>query len=272
MDEFIRLEEFGEQQVTTLYFADTERQNQLCWAAIDELADQLEKCIARGVGVVVLASAMPGHWLEHAWLDDLCAGLEGRPQTGSGSGWFRALRALSDERLISIAAISGDCSGGGAELGWACDIRIAEEQARFAQIEINAGLTTGIGGCSRLMRLAGPGPTAEMVLCGRPISASRLYDLGAVSQLVKQGEAVTTATELAQLMAQKSGSAMSGLKSVLRRAENLPLADALSFEQETFQQVVAGAEAHAAMKAVQEEYDQGVSVSEAHHYDRWLGT
>ena len=117
-------------------FSDPARANQLCWAAIDAMGEQLIACREAGAKVVIMASALPGHWLEHAWLKDLSAGVEGLEQTGTGAGWFSALDELTHDSVISIAAISGDCSGGGAELGWACDFRIAEPQARFCQPEI----------------------------------------------------------------------------------------------------------------------------------------
>ena len=69
-----------------------------------------------GSRVVILASSLPGHWLEHAWLSDLSAGLEGRPQTGKGIGWFTVLEELTREEVVSIAAVAGDCAGGGVVL------------------------------------------------------------------------------------------------------------------------------------------------------------
>jgi enoyl-CoA hydratase/carnithine racemase len=266
MGEYIGIESSCDGQVALLRFTDRERGNQLCWAAIDELADALEASIADGARVLILASGLPGHWLQHASLADLCAGLEGRPQTGGGSGWFRSLSALADESIISIAAISGDSSGGGAELGWACDFRIAERQARVAQIEVNAGLTTGIGGCSRLMRLVGVTAVTDLVLTGRAVSAGRLFELGAISELTDPGGSEARALRTARDLLDKSPEAVSGLKRILRRAEDLPLTDALAFEQATFQEVVRTSSALEAMQACQAAYDSGEGVAEVHHY------
>ena len=132
------------ERIAVVTFADPARNNQICWAAIDALGNQLRECREAGARVVVLASALEGHWLEHAWLQDLINGVQGLEQTGTGAGWFNTLEELGHESVISIAAISGDCSGGGAELGWGCDIRVAESQAYFSQPEINMGITTGI--------------------------------------------------------------------------------------------------------------------------------
>lgn len=269
MGDYVRVEDSHDGLVATLFFADSERENQLCWAAVDDLADALEECLSRKVRVVIMASALSGHWLEHAWLEDLCAGLEGRTQTGTGSGWFRALNALADEAIISVAAISGNSSGGGAELAWSCDIRVAETQVVFSQIESNAGLTTGIGGSSRLLRLVGAGPATEMVLLGRPLGAKRLYELGAITSLVPPGQANQVALEMAGALTKKLPQALVGLKKILRHAENVSLNEALTFEQTTFQEVVAGKGALAAIKTIQAAYDEGKSIAEVHDYQRW---
>ena len=266
MSDFIHCQSSNNGLVTVLSFRDEKRKNQLCWAAIDELADALQAAREQGSRVVILVSDLSPHWFEHAWLEDLIAGVEGRECTGVGDGWFRALAELSHEAVVSIAAINGDASGGGAELAWACDFRVTERQARFAQIEVNVGLTTGIGGCSRLSRLIGISAATEMVLTGAAFDAVRLMELGGVNRLVKKGEALSCARQLARQLALKPPGALQGLKRVLRRAENLPLEQAMAFEQETFQQVAVSESALAAMKDCQQQYDADQSVAEVHSY------
>jgi enoyl-CoA hydratase/carnithine racemase len=243
-------------KVAVLTFSDPVRRNQICWAAIDALGNELRQCRESGARVVILASGLQGHWLEHAWLQDLVDGVQGLEQTGSGAGWFSALEELAHENVISIAAVSGDCSGGGAELGWACDIRVAESQARFSQPEVDMGITTGIGGSSRLANLAGRTAAAEMVLTGSPMSAQRLYDLGAVTRLVSAGQALASALELATELAQKPPAAVAGLKRILANSDNAPLTEAMRYEQEVFQSVVVTETAVAGMQKVQSEYDE----------------
>lgn len=242
-------------QIVVITFSDAERNNQLCWAAIDELGQTLRDHREAGARVVILDSGLPGHWLEHAWLQDLINGIEGRPQTGSGQGWFDVLEEVSHRDIVSIAAISGDSSGGGAEIGWACDLRIAEAAVNFTQPEITMGITTGIGGSSRLARLAGRGVTTEMVLTGRPMNAQRLYELGALNQVVPAGEALSKAIEIAIALANYSPAALQGLKQILANNEQQTLPEALAYEQAAFQSVVGGEEALEGMKAVQARYN-----------------
>ncbi len=247
--------DWTDDSIAAVTFSDPRRANQLCWAAIDELGEHLRRCRESGARVVILASGLAGHWLEHAWLRDLSNGVEGLQQTGSGAGWFSAMRELAHEDVISIAAISGDCSGGGAELGWACDLRVAEVQANFSQPEIDMGLTTGIGGSSRLARLAGRATAAEMVLTGRPMGAQRLYDLGAINQVVPTGQALQAALELAKGLAEKSPTASAGLKRILAKNDDTSLHEAMRYEQVVFQSVVVTDSARAGMLKVQSGYD-----------------
>jgi enoyl-CoA hydratase/carnithine racemase len=242
-------------QVAMLTFSDPARSNQICWAAIDELAEQLRDSRESGARVIILASGLPGQWLQHAWLQDVLNGAEGLEQTGTGAGWFTALNELCHEDVISIAAISGDCSGGGAELGWACDFRIAEQTAQFTQPEINMGLTTGIGGSSRLARLAGRATATEMVLTGKPMSAKRLCDLGAVNSVVQDGQALDAALELGITLAEKSPLAVAGLKRILASSDDAHLTGAMIYEQEVFQSVVSSPQALAGMRKIQSGYD-----------------
>jgi len=249
--------------VAVITFKDIQRVNQICWAAIDDLAEQLRRCREAGARVVILASGLDGHWLQHAWLRDLSSGAQGLAQTGNGAGWFGCLQELAHENVISIAAISGDTSGGGAELGWACDLRIAESQVHFAQPEISMGLTTGIGGSSRLARLAGRSTAAEMVLTGDPISAQRLYDLGAINRIVAPAEALKVALEMASRLAAKSPAAMAALKRILAVNDCAPLDEALRVEQEIFQSIVVTESAKEGMELAQSQYDEvGASTRE----------
>jgi enoyl-CoA hydratase/carnithine racemase len=255
--------------VAVVTFSDPGRGNQICWAAAEDMAAALADCRGDGVRVAIMASGLPAHWLEHAWLGDLMAGLRGEEQTASGGGWFRIQEELGHEELISIAAISGDCAGGGAEIGWACDLRIAERQARFCQPEVDLGLTTGIGGCSRLARLAGQAIATEMVLTGRPMSAQRLHAVGAINRVVDTGQALDAALELAAKLVVKPPLALAGLKKILALGEGLPLSEALATEQEIFQSVVVSDRAMDEMQRAQARYDAGESVADVGDYEAW---
>ena len=192
--------------------------------------------------MTVLASGVEGRWFEHAWLADLIAMLAGEDTSGTSTGWFEALAELARPEVVYIAAINGDCGGGGAELGWACDLRVAEEQVYFSQPEVQINLAT---------------VTAEMVLDGAPLPAKRIYELGGVNRVVPTGEARGHAIAWAKRLATRPPEALRVLKQMLLDAQNLPLDDAMQNEQRLFQGIAATPEAMEKMREVQGRFDRG---------------
>ncbi len=247
--------------VATITLTDTSTPNHnVTFRAIGQLADALSAARAAGARVLILASGVEGTWLNHAHLGDLRALMRGGPSDGDPSGWFRASQELSETDVISIAAISGDTSGGGCELGWACDLRIAEAGVRFSQPEVIMGIGPGIGGASRLRRLIGPTVTAEMILLGLPMTAERLYELGGINLVVPRGHALQTATEWGCRLAGRPGPAVSGAKQMLREGEDLSLPAALENDQRIGQRLFQSAPALETMRRIQARYDQGESL------------
>ena len=226
-------------------------------ATVSALADALDAAIEQGARVIVLASSVAGHWLEHAYLDDIVKLVEGQAATGDPAGWFRSLQALNRGSAVTIAAISGDTSGGGCELGWACDLRIAEEGARFSQPEVIIGAGTGIGGTSRLMRLIGRTMTAEVVLTGQPLTAERLYALGGVNRVVAKGEAVEAALAMARHIAALPPQSVAGMKRMLGEAEDLNQSQGIENDQAISQTLFAHPDSLVSMKAIQQRFDAG---------------
>jgi enoyl-CoA hydratase/carnithine racemase len=229
-------------------------------AVVEGLAARLAQAEQAGARVVVLASDIPGHFLEHAYLDDICRLVNGHEASGDPAGWFNSLSALSRGKLVSIAAISGDTSGGGCELGWACDLRVAESGVRFSQPEVVIGVGTGIGGTSRLMRLIGRTVTAQIVLTGLPISAERLYELGGLNQLVGKGEALGAAMALARRIAALPSQAVAGMKKMLTEAEDLGVTAGIENDQAISQTLFAHPDSLARMERIQSGLDAGRSM------------
>jgi enoyl-CoA hydratase len=83
-----------------------------------------------------------------------------------------------------IAAVNGFALGGGCELAMACHMRIATENAKFGQPEVNLGLIPGYGGTQRLAQLVGRGKALELILTGDMITAQDAKALGLVNHVV----------------------------------------------------------------------------------------
>lgn len=114
-----------------------------------------------------------------------------------------------------IAAVNGFAFGGGCEIALACDVRLASEQAVFAQPEVALGIPPGWGGSQRLPRLVGPGLAAELVLSGRRVDAAEALRIGLVNAVHPADRLVTEAKALAEKFAANSPRAVRAAKAAL---------------------------------------------------------
>ncbi len=133
----------------------------------------------------------------------------GRKFSERGQKLYRKIELLPK---ATIAAVNGFALGGGCELAMSCDIRVAAENARFGQPEINLGIIPGYGGTQRFTRLVGYGKAAELIMTGNMIDASKAAKLGLVERLVPEGSALKEATDLARQIAGKSAVAIAAIK------------------------------------------------------------
>jgi enoyl-CoA hydratase len=112
----------------------------------------------------------------------------------------RVLNLIDGSPLTTIAAVHGVTFGGGFELALACDLIIADKMARFCFPELRLGLIPGFGGIPRLKRDLGNAVVRDLLLTGRSINATKAQQIGLVSQVVGEGEALRAArTTAAQL-------------------------------------------------------------------------
>lgn len=99
--------------------------------------------------------------------------------------------------LTTIAAVHGVTFGGGFELALTCDLIIADKLARFCFPELRLGLIPGFGGIPRLKRDLGNAVVRDLLLTGRSLNATRAHEVGLVSQLAAEGEALRVARSTA---------------------------------------------------------------------------
>jgi enoyl-CoA hydratase/carnithine racemase len=121
--------------------------------------------------------------------------------------------------IPTIAAISGACTGGGAGIAAACDIRIATADVKFGfPIARTLGNCLSIANLSRLERLMGAGRVMEMILTARLVGAEEALACGLVSEIVPDHAAlIARATELAETLAGHAPITMRATKEGLRR-------------------------------------------------------
>ena len=99
-----------------------------------------------------------------------------------------AFARLEASRKPVVAAVNGFALGGGCELAMACHMRVAADNARFGQPEVNLGLPPGYGGTQRLPQLIGKGKAIELLLTTDMVKADEALRLGLVNHVVPQAE------------------------------------------------------------------------------------
>ena len=95
----------------------------------------------------------------------------------------RMVRALIDCPVPIIGAVNGAAYGGGCEIAGCCDFLYAAETARFALTEVTLGIMPGGGGTQTLPRAVGERRAKELILTGKPFTASEARAWGLVNEV-----------------------------------------------------------------------------------------
>ena len=125
------------------------------------------------------------------------------------SSWIEVLDEVTKP---VIAALHGFCFGGGVEIALACDIRMASNDLKIGLTETRLGLIPG-GGTQRATRLIGLGPALDLLITAERIDAERAYQLGLVTRLAADKDALLDAAmALASLIASRPPAAIAFAK------------------------------------------------------------
>jgi enoyl-CoA hydratase len=201
-------------------------------AALDELErdDSVRAIVVTGAGEKAFAAGA-----DIGELNALATAGSGADQARSGQALTRKIERL---RKPVIMAVNGFALGGGCEIAMAGDIRIAGENAKFGQPEVNLGLIPGYGGTQRLTRLVGKGMATHLCLTGETIDAKEALRIGLVTRVVPAAELVTEAKRIAATIASKAPLAIAACKRAINNGAHLALDDALEIEALEFGMLV----------------------------------
>ena len=222
--QFCRVEDEGRVRVVTLNRPEV--LNALHSEAHIELEGVWDEFAARDdlwVGIVTGAGARA-----FSAGNDLKVQAAGKRGRGARSG-FAGLCNRFDLDKPLIAAVNGVAMGGGFEIALACDIIIAAENAIFALPEPLVGLIAGAGGVHRLPRMIPQKQALGMILTGRRVPAREGKELGFVTEVVPEGEALSAAKRWAAMILECSPMSIRASKQSVYRGMNEPsLRDALA--------------------------------------------
>ncbi|MGN0482891.1 MAG: enoyl-CoA hydratase-related protein [Lachnospiraceae bacterium] len=141
---------------------------------------------------------------------------------------------LMNMRQVTIAAVNGFALGGGCEIAMACDIRIASDNAVFAQPETGLGIIPGFGGTQRLARLVGMGRAKELIFTCDQIDAAEAYRIGLVNKVVAKEELMDTAKKMASKIIANGSYAISIAKAAINNGYDMDIKNGVELEANMF--------------------------------------
>lgn len=133
---------------------------------------------------------------------------QGKVLAQAGQDVFRSIETCPKP---VIAAVNGFALGGGCELSMACHMRIASDNAKFGQPEVNLGLIAGYGGTQRLIQYIGKSKAAELHMTADMINAEQALNLGLVNYVVPQEQLIAKCLEIIEKIKTKSPKAITGV-------------------------------------------------------------
>lgn len=230
-----------EGQVVTLTMNRPEVRNALSPEMLVRMADAWEMVDGDDDIRVVILTGAAGHFCAGADLDKLV----GRSLAGAApeDEWEVRIREdfnvifkglLRNYRLKTplIAAVEGSCIAGGTEIIQATDIRIAGRSAKFGVSEVRWSLFPTGGSTVRLRRQIPFTRAMELLLTGDHYSATEAKEMGLIGRVVDDGQALSTAHEVADRIASNGPIAVREIKASVLATEFEPEAKAMDIEFE----------------------------------------
>ena len=203
-----------------------------------ETLAELNTCLAEIAGrtdikVVILTGSGSKSFVAGADISEM---VNATPAEGRAMGLLarEAFGRLENMPQVTIAAVNGFALGGGCEISMACDIRVAAENAKFAQPECGLGILPGFGGTQRLARLVGKGRAKEMIFTCDMIDAQDAYRIGLANHVVPQEELLDYCKAMAGRIMKNAPYAVSLAKQVINSGADMDLDNGLKLEANIF--------------------------------------
>lgn len=200
-------------------------------AELGDIAAAIEK--SKEVKVVILTGSGQKSFVAGADISEM---VNASPQEGRAMAMLAAETFKKFENMpqVTIAAVNGYALGGGCEISMCCDIRIAAENAKFAQPEVNLGILPGFGGTQRLPRLIGKGRAKELIFTTDQIDAQEAYRIGLANKVVPQEELLSYCKAMAEKIMSKASFGVTLAKQAINTGMDTDLDSGLKLEANLF--------------------------------------
>lgn len=211
----LRLEQDG--GVARLLIDRPDRRNAMNQAMWEQLPHLVGEAMADdGVRVLILTSAIPGLFCAGADIIEFaaCSGVEDWRVANQAA--IRASQyALAHAEKPVIAAIDGDCIGGGCGLAIACDLRIASPKARLGITPAKLGIVYSLFDTKLLVDLVGPARAKRILFTGALHDANEALAIGLIEEIA--ADPLAAADALARTIAGNAQHSVRSSKAIVRR-------------------------------------------------------
>jgi enoyl-CoA hydratase/carnithine racemase len=186
------------------------------WAALPTVAEAVES--NADVRVLVVRGAGDGPFSAGADIGEFSTVRSGEQAAAEYSATVhRAERAIVGLTKPTIALIQGWCVGGGCELALACDLRIADDTARFGITPAKLGLVYNQVSTAQVVAAVGPGWAKYILFTGELLDAEVALRIGLVHEVHPPEKAEAAALDLAGLIAGRAPVTVAGAKQLIGR-------------------------------------------------------
>jgi enoyl-CoA hydratase/carnithine racemase len=200
------------------------KRNALDHDILDALAEVLPR-LDRGIEVrCVVITGSEGHFSAGYDIGSISEqSLESDARALVAHPFHAAIEAIADHPWPTVAAISGDCLGGGLELAVTCDLRICTGEARLGMPPVKLGLIYGHTGLRRFLDAIGLARTKELFLTGKNIGARRASEIGLVQEVVGENDLEGASVDLAAQIASNAPLSLKGNKRAIEMLNAHPV-------------------------------------------------
>jgi len=156
-------------------------------------------------------------------------------------------------KKIIICTVDGAALGGGFEIVLSCDLIFATERSQFGFPEVNYGVLPGFGGTQLLSRKIYETFTKYLIFTGNTVQASELYEKGIINRITKNRENNEKEVfAMADIIKHRSKFALGLAKETVNNGLDMPLKQALLYEQNAFMASFASNDKKEGMTAFKE--------------------
>lgn len=229
--EFIKYEQ--NQQIAVITISREKALNALNTDVLSELEQTLDAVNLDEVRCLIITGAGEKSFVAGADIAQM-KDLDKKAAEEFGMKGNLVFRKIETFPIPVIAAINGFALGGGCELAMSCDIRIAAENAVFAQPETGLGITPGFGGTQRLARIINVGKAKELIYTCNKIKAQEALTLGLVNAVYPQEQLIEEATKLANKIARNAPIAVRESKKAINEGLQVDMDSAIKIEAKCF--------------------------------------